>query len=110
MSRVIGTGPAPLAGENLWRPVVEAAGWQCQCEGGCGKTHAKEPGGRCKNKHRDTCLLVASPRIPTGNPLRDRTGEQVAYCPGCYDGHRRVYNRTQKAVDPPREPLFDLSP
>ncbi|MFL6116303.1 MAG: hypothetical protein ACJ786_33860 [Catenulispora sp.] len=102
---------APIAAEPVWRPVMEAAGWQCQCTGGCGRTHAKEPGHRCPHTHKPYRLLVASPIDPTGDPHRDLTGEQVAYCPTCYDGRLSAAKRAARAAAAEHEmdtPLFDL--
>lgn len=30
----------PIVGAEVWRLVMSAAGYQCQCSGRCGKTHA----------------------------------------------------------------------
>lgn len=100
------TTVTPLAAVDTWRPVMEAAGWRCQCTGGCGKTHAKEPEHRCKATHKPDCLLVASAATPTDNPHADTRGPLVAYCPDCYAGHKRAFNRAQKLVEAPKEPLF----
>ena len=102
---------APIAGEATWRPVMQAAGYRCQCTGGCGRDHAKEPGGRCKREHKPSCHLVASPVNPTGNPHKDMTGEQVAYCPTCFNGHKNKTNRAAEAAaktHPLGASLFDL--
>lgn len=99
-------GPAPLAAADTWRPVVEAASFQCQCTGGCGKTHAKDPDHRCPKKHKPDCLLVASAKQPTDRPHLDMAAEQVAYCPPCFDGHLRNWRREQKKIESPREELF----
>ncbi len=35
----------PIAGADLWRPVMEAAGWRCWCTGQCGAPHRRHPRG-----------------------------------------------------------------
>ena len=104
---------APIAAQAVWRAVMEAAGYRCQCAGGCGRTHAKEPGGRCKREHKAWLHLVAAPAEPTGSPHADMAAEQVAYCPPCYDGHLAAHKRTVRTAAAAREddaPLFDLDP
>lgn len=99
-------GPTPIAAVETWRPVMEAAGWQCQCTGGCGRSHAKEAGGRCKTRHADTTPLLAAAAKPTDNPHADLGKPLVAYCTPCRDGHRLVWRRAQKALSCPAEELF----
>lgn len=104
---------APIAAGTTWRPVMEKASYRCQCTGGCGRTHAKEPDGRCPHEHKPYRLLVAAPVNLTGDPHRDMTGEQVAYCPNCYDGRLSATRRAARAAAAAHEmdmPLFDLAP
>ena len=84
-----GHAPAPIAAAATWLPVMRAAGFRCQCTGGCGRSHAKDDGGRCRAEHTGWCHLVAAPAVPTGDPHRDAAAPLVAYCPTCFDGHRR---------------------
>lgn len=103
---------APIAAEAAWRAVMQAAGYQCVCTGGCGRTHAKDPGGRCKHEHKPFCLLVASPVNPTGDPHKDIAADQVAYCPTCYDGHLAATRRAARVAAAAHEmdtPLFDFT-
>lgn len=99
-------GPTPIAAVETWRPVMEAAGWQCQCTGGCGKTHAKEADGRCKTRHADTTPLTTAAEKPTDNPHADLGKPLVAYCALCHDGHRLVWCRAQKRLACPAAELF----
>lgn len=101
-----GLGPAPLAGAATWLPVMQAAGFRCQCTGGCGRSHAKDKG-RCRREHRTWCHLVAAPAEPTGDPHRDAVAPLVAYCPNCFDGHKTI-TRTAIATTVEASPLFDL--
>jgi hypothetical protein len=86
---------------------MEAARYRCQCRGGCRRSHAKDPGGRCAAEHKPWCHLIAAPATPTGNPHHDLAAELVAYCPKCFDGHKNpdVHNQT---TDPNDGSLFDL--
>ena len=104
---------APIAAEAVWRPVMEAAGFQCQCTGGCKPegAHKTNPGGRCKRKHEPWHHLLAAPAAPTGNPHRDAMAELVAYCPACFDGHLAAAKRVVRTAAAAHEndvPLFDL--
>ena len=107
-------GPAPIAAAAAWLPVMQAAGFRCQCAGGCGRSHAKDPGARCVKEHKPWCHLVAAPAEPSGDPHRDAAAPLVAYCPACFDGRKRAAVRTvtaaaeRAASDAPS--LFDLIP
>jgi hypothetical protein len=101
---------APIAAEAVWRPVMEAASWQCQCTGGCGRSHVKD-GGRCKREHKPWQPLLAAPVNPTGKPHRDVTAELVARCSSCFDGHLKAAKAAARAAATAHEndiPLFDL--
>ncbi|MBS2538844.1 hypothetical protein KGQ20_39470 [Catenulispora sp. NF23] len=111
MTTTTTTDFAPIAAKATWLPVMQAAGFRCQCTGGCGRTHSKEPGGRCKHEHKPWLRLLAAPAKPTGNPHQDATADLVAYCPTCFDGHLRVAKRSDRAAATAHEndiPLFDL--
>src|ERR1041384_1514095 len=104
---------APIAGQAVWRAVMQAAGYRCQCTGGCKPegAHKKEAGGRCKREHKPWLHLVAAAADPTGNPHNDMAGELVAYCPTCFVGHKTETARAAKAfakANPFDTPLFDL--
>jgi hypothetical protein len=102
---------APIVGAATWLPVMRAAGFRCQCTGGCGRSHVKDKG-RCRREHTDLCRLIAAPANPTGDPHRDATAPLVAYCPNCFDGAKTATSRAataaraQAAADAPS--LFDL--
>lgn len=103
----------PIAGESTWRPVMEAAGYRCQCTGGCKPegAHTTNPGGRCKHEHKPWQHLLAAPVSPTGDPHKDATVELVAYCVPCFDGHKAQAVRAAKAARAEARsdiPLFDL--
>lgn len=106
------TTPAPFLGAAAWAAVMEAAGFRCQCAGGCGRTHVADPEGRCRHTHKPSAHLIASPAVPTAGLVRAVSGPLVAYCPSCFDGHRRAANRAadtaakQAAANVPS--LFDL--
>ncbi|MEY9930417.1 hypothetical protein ABH926_005062 [Catenulispora sp. GP43] len=102
---------APIAAAAVWRKAMQAAGYRCVCTGGCGRSHAKDPGERCKREHTAWLRLVAAPAEPTGNPHTDIAAEQVAYCPNCYDGHLAVAKRADRVAAASHDndvPLFDL--
>ncbi|MEU2866375.1 hypothetical protein ABZ672_50335 [Streptomyces mirabilis] len=107
----------PLAAVDTWRPVMEAAGFRCQCEGECGNAHTKGDG-RClhehdhyTSKHGRRVRLMAGPIDPlttavaaAGLPV-DRLR---AWCPDC---HGAAARRARKQLPPtPTEQcgLFDL--
>lgn len=101
----------PIAGVATWLPVMRAAGFRCQCTGGCGRSHVKDKG-RCRREHANWCRLIAAPAKPTGDPHRDAAAPLVAYCPNCFDGAKTATNRaataaaTHATADVPS--LFDL--
>ncbi|MEY9933485.1 hypothetical protein ABH926_008140 [Catenulispora sp. GP43] len=104
---------APIAAEAVWRAVMQAAGFQCQCIGGCKPegAHKTNPGGRCKREHKPYQHLIAAAVAPTGDPHKDMAAEQVAYCEPCYDGQLAATRRTARAAAAKHEndvPLFDL--
>ena len=85
---------APLAATETWRRVVAQAVGRCQCEGACGRRHAKSQG-RC------TAGLAAVPAarlfVAASDPYVDPERawrlpvEQLsAWCGPCLDGARRA--------------------
>lgn len=105
----------PLAAVDVWRPVMEAAGYRCQCTGQCGNPHAKGAG-RCPrehdgytSKHGHRVRLMAAP----ADPLTPHTtavtlapGELRAWCADCHTNAARRARTTASVDDTPG--LFDL--
>ena len=83
----------PIAGANIWRPVMERAGYQCECLGVCGKHR-----GRCDTFHSDATRLAVT-------EFPEIYGRPWAMCGDCYDRHRRKIN-SERPEHPPQEGLF----
>ncbi|WP_251093117.1 hypothetical protein [Streptomyces sp. Caat 7-52] len=107
----------PLAAVNTWLPVMEAAGYRCQCAGECGNLHAKTDG-RCPrehdgytSKHGHLIRLMAAPSDPSTPPTQAVTlpaDGLRAWCPECYTAAIRRA-RAQAAPSADDAPgLFDL--
>ncbi|MEU2873497.1 hypothetical protein ABZ769_30570 [Streptomyces olivoreticuli] len=107
----------PIAYADLWRPVMQAAGFRCQCTGECGNEHAKAQG-RCPrehdqhaSKHRGPAHLIAASAdlaMPVTAAARTTVGELRAWCPSCFTAARRLARNTQAAAGPAPDGLFDL--
>jgi hypothetical protein len=108
----------PIVLPALWRHVMQAAGYRCQCTGACGSAH-KKGGGRCPrmhdqhaSKHRGPIHLTAAPvdpALPALAAARLPTSALRAWCPDCHDGARRASNRAKRShVDPDQGALFAL--
>ncbi|MDT0307196.1 hypothetical protein RM780_09500 [Streptomyces sp. DSM 44917] len=107
----------PIAYADLWRAVMAAAGWRCQCRGECGNPH-KSGQGRCPkehdkhaSKHRGPVRLIAAPADPGVTGLaaaRLPRGELRAWCTDCHDHTRRAGRKAAAAVpDTNQTSLFD---
>lgn len=83
----------PIAGANIWRPVMERAGYQCECLGACGRKHAPE---RCGVFHSDATRLTAA-SYPGLVGI-------WAQCADCYDRRLKLINA--RKIDIPQEGLF----
>jgi hypothetical protein len=72
---------------RLWREVVDRAGGQCECRGGCGRKH-KDGGGRCKHLNTSHAPLCAVPRepVPTRIAATLPAADLQALCRRCHDG------------------------
>jgi hypothetical protein len=86
-------GGAPLSATPTWARAVEAAGHACQCDGRCGRSHARD-GGRCpRGTHSPTpARLFVAPADPGVPPERAHTvpaDQLMAWCGPCLDGARR---------------------
>ncbi|MEU3962896.1 hypothetical protein AB0F42_24340 [Streptomyces buecherae] len=104
----------PIAGADVWLPVMDAAGHRCQCTGACGSKHTDRKSGkpgRCPLANGDhvsrigEIKLIAAPADvatsspPTSTPL-------LAWCRPCYDGARRIARRVVKQAPPQEDALF----
>ncbi|AZS76378.1 hypothetical protein DDE74_11220 [Streptomyces lydicus] len=103
----------PIAAARLFRAVMAAAAWRCQCTGACGQPHAQS-GGRCPRehdgyagKHSGPVRLMAAPADPA---IPDRQAMALpapalrAWCPGCHAAARKP----TPAAGAPQGGLFDL--
>ncbi|MFB7761478.1 hypothetical protein [Streptomyces xiamenensis] len=108
----------PIVCASLWKAVMRAAGWRCQCRGACGQPH-KKGDGRCTHEHgkyaskrRAPVRLTAAPADPAITGIaaaRLPRGELAAWCPGCLDQARRAARKAAaSAPDPAQSGLFDL--
>lgn len=104
----------PIAAADIWLPVMEAAGHQCQCTGACGKRHldANRKPSRCPHENRmhisgvgEIRLIAAPEDVTTAYPPPG--AELLAWCPPCFDGRRRLAKRAVRAAPPQPEGLFD---
>ena len=89
--------------------IKERAGWRCECEGECGRSH----GGRCAAHHGDEFYLSGGirprkrPVVLTTAHLEHEPGNCAdenlkAMCEGChnrYDLPTRVANRRKRLAD-----------
>ncbi|MFJ5595071.1 hypothetical protein ACIQCG_35705 [Streptomyces noursei] len=107
----------PIAGADLWRPVMEAAGWRCWCTGQCGTPHRKDEG-HCPrthdnyaSKHGGWVRLIAAPADPTTRPLvaaRLGPADLRAWCPACHTAATRAARKTRASGPSQGDGLFDL--
>ncbi|WP_151481443.1 hypothetical protein [Streptomyces albicerus] len=107
----------PLAAVDTWRPVMEAAGFRCQCEGECGNAHAKG-GGRCPHEHdhytskhgRRIRLMAApaDPLTPGTAAVRLPASELRAWCPDCHTAAARRARKQLPATPAEQCGLFDM--
>ncbi|MEU6959943.1 hypothetical protein [Streptomyces chrestomyceticus] len=107
----------PIACADLFRAVMTAAGWRCQCTGQCGQPHAKTER-RCPREH-DSYVgkaggwvrLVAAPADPT---VPEQQAAAVpaarlrAWCPACLRAARKSAAVNAARPDGVQGGLFDL--
>ncbi|MFF3528181.1 hypothetical protein ACFYX5_16075 [Streptomyces rubiginosohelvolus] len=99
--------PLPLAATDLFRAVMVAAEWRCQCTGQCGHSHTRTEN-RCPRTHGGRVLLMAAPANPSTS---ERAAAALpadalrAWCPGCHTAARRTTTRPEPAA---QDGLFDL--
>ncbi|MFE7077888.1 hypothetical protein ACFU96_48225 [Streptomyces sp. NPDC057620] len=107
------TTQGPIAAQDVWLPVIEAAGNRCQCIGQCGSRHLgkdRRPG-RCEHEQGQHISKVGEIRLIAA-PLEHTTAYPppdavlFAWCRPCYDGRRRIANRETKAKPPQEDELF----
>jgi hypothetical protein len=105
----------PITMTAQWTAVVRAAGFRCQCEGACGRTH---PTSRCPAehdkqpaKHRAPVRLTVAPADPATDPLtaaRTPVTGLRAWCGPCHDNARRTARKASLAELAPDAGLFDV--
>ena len=110
----------PIVGAEVWRQVMSAAGYRCQCQGVCGSRHT--PTGQRTPGVQHRCpkvsapgrppLVVApvDPTVPAVVAVALPAGDLRAWCPGCFSGAVLVARRALKAAPEPTEDLFDVAP
>ena len=88
----------PLGAPASWsRVVVDRAGSQCECTGGCGATHSRTQG-RCPRRHggwhnrRETRLILAPrrPLTPLAQAVALPDAELMAECEECLKGAEKL--------------------
>lgn len=90
----------PIVGAKVFCAVMDAACWQCQCEGECGRTHTR--GGMCRKEHSHRVRLLAATGPKAGGALR-------AWCPGCLThANEQAARARQDAAAEAQQSLFDL--
>lgn len=107
----------PIVAAALFRAVMTAAAWRCQCTGACGQPHAKSDG-RCPRehdgyagKHGGPVRLMAAPAAPTITNLQAAAlpaTELRAWCPGCLAAARRLATQQTSTPTTDQCELFDL--
>lgn len=107
----------PIAAATVFRTVMEAAAWRCQCTGACGQPHAQSDG-RCPrehdgyaSKHSGPIHLIAAPADPAATIHQAAAlpaAELRAWCPGCHAAATRAARKAHATTSPPGDPLFDL--
>jgi hypothetical protein len=91
---------APVAGADLWREVITAAGGRCECEGRCGRKHSKD-GGRCHQENAPDTPLHAVPREPAAGvaAMRLEAAQLTALCDDCHSGLLAQQRRLDRAAE-----------
>ncbi|WP_328553413.1 hypothetical protein [Streptomyces sp. NBC_00358] len=107
----------PIVGAALFRTVMEAAGYRCQCSGECGQPHTKGDG-RCRHehdhhtsKHGRRVRLMAAPADPLATDVaaaRLPASELRAWCPDCHGAAARHVRRQLPPTPTDQCGLFDL--
>jgi hypothetical protein len=107
--------PEPIAAAALFRKVMTAAAWRCQCTGACGQPHAQSDGrcprehGNYAGKHSGPIRLIAAPADPATTARRAAVlpaADLRAWCPTC---HTTATRKTRPpAAAPEQGGLFDL--
>ncbi|ANZ18633.1 hypothetical protein O1L44_22520 [Streptomyces noursei] len=107
----------PIVAAALFRTVMGAACWRCQCTGECGQPHAQSEG-RCPRehggyvgKHGGPVRLIAAPADPTTTNLQAvalPAGELRAWCPNCLAAARRIAKQQTSIPTTDQGGLFDL--
>ncbi|MEU0124423.1 hypothetical protein ABZ114_22525 [Streptomyces albidoflavus] len=101
--------PEPLAATGLFRAVMDAADWRCQCTGHCGNTHARSES-RCSRRHNTNTPLTAAPADPLTPLVQAVTlpaADLMAWCPACHTGALRQARKDARRPDLDQGALFD---
>lgn len=108
---------APIVGAALFRTVMQAAGYRCQCTGECGNPHTKGDG-RCQHehdhytsKHGRRVRLMAAPVDPLATDVvaaRLPASGLRAWCPDCHSAAARRAKRQLPKTPVDQCGLFDL--
>ncbi|MGD6753815.1 hypothetical protein [Streptomyces sp. BH105] len=107
----------PITGTAVFNPVMQAAGYRCQCTGQCGNPHRKGEG-RCPHehdgytsKHGRRVRLIAAPADPLATSVAAATtpvSDLRAWCPDCHTAAARAAKRQLPATSTDQCGLFDL--
>lgn len=98
----------PMVGAETWQRAMTEAGWQCECTGGCGKTHAKTAG-RCGIEHGSAHPLAVVAADPTASLLAAVTGtDLVALCTVCQTAIKRAATKAAEQAAAARIDQLDL--
>jgi hypothetical protein len=111
----------PIVGAELWRRVMSAADFKCECFGSCGARHTPArqraaaggqhicgwpmtPGGM------PLVVAPADPCVPAHEAVAMPETELLAWCARCYAGALATARRAAKDAPEPTGELFDPTP
>jgi hypothetical protein len=98
----------PMIGAATWQAAMLAAGWQCECTGECGKTHAKTQG-RCGVAHGSAHPLAVVAADPAATLRAAVSGtDLVALCASCQTAIKRAATKAAEAAAAARTDQLDL--
>jgi hypothetical protein len=85
----------PLSATRAWRDAATAARGQCTCAGGCGRSHRRDPDGRCARSLTGGYRLFLA---PAGALL----------CQRCFDATTAHARQAARTADTAPEPASQL--